>query len=38
MQAAVTRLGDRPDPTALRFLREALQADGECLALRGAQR
>jgi hypothetical protein len=37
MQAALDEQADRLNSTALRFLREAHQADGECLLLRGVQ-
>jgi aminopeptidase N len=37
MQSVLDEYGDELDTTALRFLREALQADEECLALRGKQ-
>lgn len=38
LQAAIARQSDRLKSTPLRFLREAHQADRECLALRSAQR
>jgi aminopeptidase N len=37
LRAALAELGDQLDPTTLRFLREAEQADRECLALRSRQ-
>jgi hypothetical protein len=37
MQATLDEFGDELNPTALRFLREAHQADAECQALRMAQ-
>jgi hypothetical protein len=37
MQAALDEYGEQLNPTATRFLREAHQADMECLALRDAQ-
>ncbi len=37
MQDALDRYADQLNSTALRFLQEALQADRECFALRGAQ-
>jgi aminopeptidase N len=37
MQAALAELGDKLDATTLRFLREAEQADRECLTLRSRQ-
>jgi aminopeptidase N len=37
MQAALDDNADQLNPTALRFLREAHQADVECLSIRGAQ-
>jgi hypothetical protein len=37
MQATLEQYGEQLNPTATRFLREAHQADMECLALRAAQ-
>jgi len=37
MQATLDEFGDELNPTALRFLREAHQADAECQELRAAQ-
>jgi aminopeptidase N len=37
LQQAIDQTGDQLDSTALRFLREAAQADRECLELRQAQ-
>jgi len=37
MQATLDEFGGELNPTALRFLREAHQADVECHALRAAQ-
>jgi hypothetical protein len=37
MQTTLDEYGDELNPTALRFLREAHQADAECLSLRAAQ-
>jgi len=37
MQKALDTYADNLSSTALRFLREAHQADSECLALRSAQ-